>query len=279
MAMGGSGCVVALFVIFMLVTKSGFLGGGDGGQIQLPDLSQINVPQQGGGSGEIDDEMGDYVEAVLGSTEDVWTAIFRDYGMRYQPARVVHYSGTTRMPGGVAQSATGPFYLPADQTVYLDSQFFSQLRQMARDRTEDYDFAPAYVIAHEVAHHVQNLLGYTDKVHSQINRIPDAQYNQLSVRLELQADYLAGVWAHHANKQMMASDGVTLLEDGDVEEAMRAAKAIGDDELQRSSGGRIRPDSFTHGTSEQRLRWFTSGLKTGNVDQAARAFQLNYSDL
>ncbi|MBK1835496.1 neutral zinc metallopeptidase [Roseibacillus ishigakijimensis] len=224
------------------------------------------------------DEMADYTAAVLGSTEDEWQRIFAQYNRQYRPAKLVNYSGTTRMrSGGVAQAATGPFYLPAEETIYLDTDFFHQLRQLARDRSRDYDFAPGYVIAHEVAHHVQKLLGYTDKVHGQRGRVPERIYNQLSVRLELQADFLAGVWAHHANRRLLEKEGVPLLEDGDIEEAMRAAQAIGDDALQ-GQAGRVRPDSFTHGTSAQRLRWFLRGFETGDPNQG-NTFQLPYEDL
>lgn len=271
-AAAGGGCGLILILILALVFKVNpleFIGQSGGG------LSQQAQQTQQPSSAE-DNEMADYVQAVLGSTEDEWTHIFRQYNLQYRPAKLVNYSGMTRMrSGGVAKAATGPFYLPAEETVYLDTQFFLQLRQMSRDRTRDYDFAPAYVIAHEVAHHVQKLLGYTDKVHGSRGRVSQRQYNQLSVRLELQADFLAGVWAHHANKRMMATEGHTLLEKGDIEEAMRAAQAIGDDAL---SQGRTAPDSFTHGTSEQRLRWFTKGLKSGDPNQG-NTFEIPYDRL
>ncbi|MGJ8724912.1 MAG: KPN_02809 family neutral zinc metallopeptidase [Roseibacillus sp.] len=261
-AAAGGGCGLILILVLALVFKINPLellsqGGGNLGQQPIEQSQQPTSAES--------DELADYVSRVLGSTEEEWAHIFSKYNLQYRPAKLVNYSGSTRMrTGGVAQAATGPFYVPAEETVYLDMQFFGQLRQMSRDRTRDYDFAPAYVIAHEVAHHVQKLLGYTSKVHGQQGRVSKRQYNQLSVRLELQADFLAGVWAHHANKRLMASDGVPLLEDGDIEEAMRAAQAIGDDAL---SQGRTPPDSFTHGTSEQRLRWFTRGLKSGDPNQ------------
>ncbi|MEM9079694.1 MAG: neutral zinc metallopeptidase [Verrucomicrobiota bacterium] len=223
------------------------------------------------------DQLADFVAAIKGSTEEEWTKIFHQYGREYRPAKLINYSGSTPMPGGLAQSATGPFYLPANETIYLDTSFFSQLQHMARDRS-DFDFACAYVIAHEVGHHVQKLLGYTQQVHSQRGRISQNQYNQLSVRLELQADFLAGIWAHHANARMQRNEGHSLLEEGDIEEAMRAAQAIGDDALQRSQSGRVVPDSFTHGTSAQRLRWFTRGLQSGDPNDG-NTFTIPYHQL
>lgn len=269
---GGFGLILILILAFVFKVNPLELLSQSGGSLGQ---QQSQTPQQ---TSAESDEMAAYVSAVLGSTEEEWSQIFAQYNLQYRPAKLINYSGSTRMrSGGVAQAATGPFYIPAEETVYLDTQFFYQLRQMSRDRTRDYDFAPAYVIAHEVAHHVQKLLGYTDKVHNQRRLIPKTQYNQLSVRLELQADFLAGVWAHHANKRMMATEGVSLLEKGDIEEAMRAAQAIGDDALQ-SQSGHIRPDSFTHGTSEQRLRWFTKGLKSGDPNQGD-TFKVPYNRL
>lgn len=256
---GGCGMILILIIAIALgVNPMEFLSQGGASAV-----SQQGSPQT---SSAESDEMLDFVSAVLGSTEEEWTKIFRENRREYRMPKLINYSGSTRMrTGEVAQAATGPFYLPAEETVYLDTDFFYQLRKLSRDRTKDYDFAPAYVVAHEVAHHVQNLLGYTDLVHSKNGRIPQSEYNKLSVRLELQADFLAGVWAHHANQRHQREKGVPLLEAGDIEEAMRAAKAIGDDALQ---GGQVRPDSFTHGTSEQRLRWFSQGLKTGDIRQA-----------
>ncbi|GHC55374.1 metalloprotease [Roseibacillus persicicus] len=263
-AAAGGGCGLVLLLVLALLFKVNPLELLSQGGLETAPTQQT----QGTPTSAESDEMAEYVRAVVGSTEDEWRQIFQKYGLQYRDPKLINYSGQTRMKtGGVAQAATGPFYLPAEETIYLDTQFFYQLKQMARDRTRDYDFAPAYVIAHEVAHHVQKLLGYTDKVHGQRGRVSQRQYNDLSVRLELQADFLAGVWAHHANKRMMATDGVPLLEEGDVEEAMRAAQAIGDDALQRQANGRVRPDSFTHGTSEQRLRWFMKGLKSGDPNQ------------
>ena len=265
--------MIAILIIALILGVNPIQFLGEGG---LQSEGQQSAPTQ---TSAQSDELADFVSAVLGSTEEEWTQIFRANNRQYRLPKLINYSGATRMrTGGVAQAATGPFYLPAEETIYLDASFFYQLRQMSRDRSSDYDFAPAYVIAHEVAHHVQKLLGYTDFVHSKNGRVSTSEYNQLSVRLELQADFLAGVWAHHANRRHMQAKGVPLLEEGDVEEAMRAAKAIGDDALQRQQTGQIRPDSFTHGTSAQRLRWFTLGLKTGDINQGD-TFNIPYNRL
>lgn len=228
----------------------------------------------GGGSGgasaaDPDDEVGAFVRTLKADTEEVWGEVFAGYGRQYKPARLVLFSGQTQYPGGVASAATGPFYLPYDETVYLDTSFFEEMNERFHAGG---DFAYAYVLAHEVGHHVQNLLGFTDKVHSQNGRIPKAEYNQLSVRLELQADFLAGVWAHHAEQKWR------ILEEGDVEEAMNAANAIGDDRLQKQSQGRVVPDAFTHGTSEQRMRWFMKGLRSGKLEDGD-TFSIPYQSL
>ena len=216
-----------------------------------------------------DDEVGAFVRTLKADTEEVWGEVFASYGRQYKPARLVLFSGQTQYPGGVASAATGPFYLPYDETVYLDTSFFDEMNERFHAGG---DFAYAYVLAHEVGHHVQNLLGFTDKVHSQNGRIPKAEYNQLSVRLELQADFLAGVWAHHAEEKWR------ILEEGDVEEAMNAANAIGDDRLQKQSQGRVVPDAFTHGTSEQRMRWFMKGLRSGKLEDGD-TFSIPYQSL
>lgn len=201
----------------------------------------------------------EFVAHVLGSTEDVWTDIFRQQEqMNYQKPRLVLFTGRVNSACGLASSAVGPFYCPGDSKVYLDLEFFRELQ----DRfNAPGDFAQAYVIAHEVGHHVQNQLGISQKVDEARRRLSKAQYNQLSVRLELQADFFAGVWAHHANKREK------IIEPGDLEEALQAATAIGDDKLQMESQGYVVPDSFTHGTSAQRLRWFKKGFETGDIRQ------------
>ena len=271
-AAAGGGCGIILILILALVFQVNpleLLSQSGAGLDQ-----QTHQTQQSGAAAS--DEMAEYVKATLGSTEEEWTHIFGQYNRQYRLPKLVNYSGQTRMrTGGVAQASTGPFYLPVEETIYLDTDFFLELRRLSRDRSRDYDFAPAYVIAHEVAHHLQKLLGYTDRVHGSRGRVSKREYNQLSVRLELQADFLAGVWAHHANKRMMAREGHTLLEAGDIEEAMRAAQAIGDDALQ---GDRAVPDSFTHGTSEQRLRWFTKGYRSGDPNQGD-TFKVPYEQL
>ncbi len=242
---------------------------------QVNPEGQVQVdPRAEQGSGPVDpsdpdDEMGAFVKTLYADTEDVWGEIFAAYGRQYQPARLVLFSGQTQYPGGVATSASGPFYLPYDNTVYLDTSFFQEMHDRFRAGG---DFAYAYVLAHEVGHHVQNLLGFTDKVHKMRGRVPTAQYNKESVRLELQADFLAGVWAHHAEQKWR------ILEEGDIEEAMRAANAIGDDRLQKQMQGRVVPDAFTHGTSEQRMHWFMKGLKSGKLEDGD-TFSIPYEDL
>lgn len=216
-----------------------------------------------------DDEMRAFLETLKADNEDVWTAIFRSRGLTYEPARMVIYYDRTMMPGGVADARTGPFYLPTDDTVYIDPHFFEELRTRFGAPG---DFAQAYVVAHEIGHHVQNLLGYTERLHGQQGRVSDAEYNQLSVRLELQADFFAGVFAKHSAEQFGS------LEPGDIEEAMRCAEAIGDDTLQRGAGHRVVPDSFTHGTSEQRVRWFVKGYRTGDIDDGD-TFSVGYGEL
>ncbi|RPI90130.1 MAG: metalloprotease, partial [Planctomycetaceae bacterium] len=226
---------------------------------------QQAAPRQagpGGGERELTPEekqMGSWASRVLGSTEDVWTELFpKEYGKPYKEPKLVLFTGKTQSGCGFASAAVGPFYCPADEKLYVDLDFFEELHSKFKAPG---DFAQAYVIAHEIGHHVQNLLGYTDQVHRMKGRIPDAEYNDLSVRLELQADFLAGVWAHHAQKKTQ------LLETGDIEEGLRAANAIGDDRLQMQAQGYVVPDSFTHGSSEQRVRWFRLGLATGDVNQ------------
>ena len=203
------------------------------------------------------DRLADFVSVVLADTEDTWSQEFRRQGGRYTPPKLVIFDGTVNSACGLAQAAMGPFYCPNDQKVYVDLAFYRQLRQQLGAPG---DFAQAYVIAHEVGHHVQHLLGIDQKVQSAQRRLPQREANQLSVRLELQADCLAGVWAHHTGTQR------ATLEPGDIEEALNAASRIGDDSLQRQSSGRVRPDSFTHGSSAQRQRWFARGLKSGSMD-------------
>ncbi len=203
-----------------------------------------------------DDKMARFVSTVLADTEDVWSNLFSQAGGRYQDPRLVLFRGATQTACGAGQAAMGPFYCPADQKVYIDLGFYETLKNQLGAPGE---FAQAYVIAHEVGHHVQNLLGISEKVDQQRGRVSQAQYNQLSVRLELQADCFAGVWSHHAQRERQ------ILEKGDIELAMNAAAKIGDDALQRSAGGAVVPESFTHGSSAQRQRWFQKGLQGGSV--------------
>ncbi|MGB4117691.1 MAG: neutral zinc metallopeptidase [Polaromonas sp.] len=204
-----------------------------------------------------DDRMGKFVSTVLADTEDVWKDIFTKGGATYKEPRLVLFKGQTSTGGcGGGQAAMGPFYCPADQKVYIDLAFYETLTKRLGAPG---DFAQAYVIAHEVGHHVQNLLGISGKMEQMRGRVSKTEFNALSVRLELQADCFAGVWAHHAQNQRQ------ILQQGDVEEAMNAAAKIGDDALARSSGGAVVPESFTHGSSAQRQRWFDVGLKNGSV--------------
>jgi hypothetical protein len=219
-------------------------------------------------SGIPKDETGKFVAAVLGNTEDVWTQVFRESNLKYQPPRLRLFSGTEQGGCGMAQSAMGPFYCPSDQKVYLDTSFFREIETRFRGcEGRACQFSQAYVIAHEVGHHVQNLQGILSRAHSAQQaaggRTPDA--NRIQVRVELQADCLAGIWANKSDERWH------LLQPGDVEAALRTAAAIGDDTLQRRAQGRVVPDSFTHGTSEQRQRWFTNGLKQG-TEQACNTF-------
>jgi predicted metalloprotease len=204
-----------------------------------------------------EDELKSFSSSVLASTEDVWSDIMRRNGQQYRVPKLVLYTGQVRSACGLSSAAVGPFYCPGDEKLYLDLSFFQELRERFHAPG---DFAQAYVIAHEVGHHIQKLLGTMDKVDSMRDRMSERDANAISVRLELQADFYAGVWAYYAQKQ-------GLLEAGDLEEALRAATEIGDDRLQKESQGYVVPDSFTHGTSEQRMRWFKRGFETGDIRQ------------
>ncbi len=212
--------------------------------------------EQGVNSGE-NDELADFVSVVLADTEDTWNDLFRGFNSQYREPRLVLFSGAVDSACGFAQSAMGPFYCPRDQKVYIDLSFYRDLKYKLGAPG---DFAQAYVIAHEVGHHVQNLLGISEQVYNARNRLSEAEGNKLSVMQELQADCLAGVWASNADK---ARD---ILEEGDIDEGLNAASSIGDDRLQKQSKGYITPDSFTHGSSEQRVRWFKIGLKSGDIN-------------
>ena len=207
---------------------------------------------------ETDREMGDFVAVVLADTEDVWQNVFRQTGREYRQPRLVLFTDQVESACGYAGAASGPFYCPGDEKVYLDLAFFDEMQQKLGARG---DFALAYVIAHEVGHHVQKQLGIFDQVMSRKGSVDERDFNQLMVRLELQADFMAGVWTHHA--QRMAD----ILEPGDIEEGINAAGAVGDDRIQRQTQGYVVPDAFTHGTSEQRVRWFRKGYESGDIDQ------------
>ncbi|MBT8332789.1 MAG: neutral zinc metallopeptidase [Deltaproteobacteria bacterium] len=203
-----------------------------------------------------ENQLADFVSVVLADTEDTWGKIFREGGSTYQQPILVLFSGAVESACGFAQAAMGPFYCPADKKVYIDLSFYQDLKNKMGAPG---DFAQAYVIAHEVGHHVQNLLGISGKVHQMRSQISQGEYNQLSVRLELQADCFSGLWANHADRTRQ------ILETGDVEEALNAASMIGDDRLQKQSRGYVTPDSFTHGSSAQRVRWFKKGLQSGDL--------------
>jgi predicted metalloprotease len=212
-----------------------------------------------------------FISVVLADTEDVWHELFRQgLGKNYPEPKLVLFSGNSQSGCGFASSATGPFYCPNDQRVYIDLQFFDELQNRFHAAG---DFAQAYVVAHEIGHHVQKQLGILDEVHAKQRRMSEAQANQLSVRLELQADFLAGVWAHHAQRMK------NILEPGDIDEALRAAAAVGDDRLQKQGRGYVVPDSFTHGTSEQRARWFRLGFDTGDMSKMTELFNRSYESL
>ena len=228
------------------------------GPPSAPTQSSRPAPGKGAPGQPAKDEQAEFVSVVLADTEDTWGQIFTAGGKRYQAPKLVMFSGMVQSACGMTSAAAGPFYCPADQKVYIDLDFF---RELDRRFGAPGDFARAYVIAHEVGHHVQTLLGVAGQVHNLQARASEQQAKALSVRMELQADCLAGVWGHHANKQRQ------LLEPGDVEEGLRAAAAIGDDNIQRQSAGYVRPESWTHGSSDMRVRWFKRGLESGRIEQ------------
>jgi uncharacterized protein len=239
----------AVFGVNPLTIIDVMSGGGGGAMTQQSPAVQ---------STPANDRQTRFVRTVLADTEDVWAKLFSANGGQYVPPKLVVYSGATPTACGTGQSASGPFYCPADEDVYIDLSFYTEMEQRFGVSGE---FAQAYVIAHEIGHHVQHQLGTSDKVHQARRRSSEREANAMSVRLELQADCYAGVWAFHGNQAR------GILEQGDVEAALKAASAIGDDALQRRSQGHVVPDSFTHGTSEQRARWFTTGLKSGQIEQ------------
>jgi len=250
---GGIGTIVIVLAAMYFGIDPSFL---------LEGVQSVNVPSDTATTpGEQDfsgDPLADMVAVVVADTEDVWNEVFAASNRRYQEPVLVMFRGATRTACGVGQSFMGPFYCPADSKAYIDLDFYTELKNRF---DAPGDFAQAYVIAHEIGHHVQHLLGITDEVHRNRQRLSEAEANQMSVRLELQADCLAGVWANRTHRQH------NFLEEGDVEEALNAASAIGDDRLQQGSGRGVSPDSFTHGTSEQRVRWFRTGLEHGDPER------------
>lgn len=254
---GGGGLVfgggIGGLILFLIFT---FLGGDPGAlmnEVQTASYEQTTAPYE---ATDKEKELTNFVSVVLAETEIVWSDIFREHGMVYEKPTLVLYTNSVQSACGAASSAVGPFYCPGDQKLYIDLSFYNELQQQFHAPG---DFAMAYVIAHEVGHHVQYLLGTSDKMAVLRQRLSEKEYNKYSVRLELQADYYAGVWAKHVQ-------GMGLLEKGDIEEAIQAASAVGDDTIQKRARGYVVPESFTHGTSEQRMRWFYKGYQTGTLE-------------
>ena len=247
----GGGVIGVIFILAKFL-----LGGGD-----LNDLQQLVPPQQQEMTQEqkaAEDQEAAFVKVVLADTEDIWSKLFSDMGRTYTDPTLVLFSGTTTSGCGNASAQTGPFYCPADGNLYIDLSFAQQLKNQFGATGE---FAMAYVVAHEVGHHVQDLLGVTEKMERLRQQLNETQYNQYSVKLELQADFYAGVWAHYDQKMK------NVIDPKDIQEALNAANAIGDDRLQQEYQGTVTPDSFTHGTSEQRMYWFKKGYETGDLNQ------------
>ena len=246
---GGIGTLVIALIVMLL--------GGDPSEV-FNQSGSDQVATEAPAGPQADDEAAKFVKVVLADTEDVWTKLLAEQNQQYPKPTMVLFRGRTQSGCGTATAASGPFYCPADEKLYIDLSFYDELSSRFNAPG---DFAMAYVVAHEVGHHLQHQWGILDKVNNARGRISEAEYNKLSVRLELQADFLAGVWAHYAQKTLK------VVEDGDIEEAMRAANAIGDDRLQKESQGYVVPDAFTHGTSAQRVYWFKKGFQTGDLNQ------------
>lgn len=246
---GGVGTLVIILVIYFL--------GGDPTQLVNTIQTQDSTTSTPYTPTAQENELAQFVSVVLAETEDIWTEMFRQQGLNYELPKLVLFTGSVQSACGYAGSATGPFYCPGDHKVYIDLSFYNELKERFQAPG---DFAMAYVIAHEIGHHVQNLLGTMEKVMPLRSKLDEEEFNKYLVRLELQADYLAGVWAHYV-------DRMSLLEQGDLDEALNAASAVGDDRIQNAAQGYVVPDSFTHGTSEQRKRWFYKGFTSGNLDQ------------
>lgn len=261
---GIGGLVIAALITWMM-------GGNPLSVLTQADLGSI-ITEQSGGTYEPtaeEEALAKFSRQILAGTEDVWAQEFKKMGRTYEPPRLVLFTGSVQSGCGGATSSSGPFYCSADQSVYIDLSFFSQMRQQLG---ADGDFAYAYVIAHEVGHHVQYLLGILNEAHSQMSRVSEKESNRISVRLELQADFFAGIWAYHDNA-MFGS-----LEEGDIEEGLNVASKIGDDYLQKQAQGYTVPDAFNHGTSAQRVRWLKKGLRSGNLNDGD-TFSPAYSEL
>lgn len=269
--MGGgkkAGLGLGGLVVVALITW--LLGGNPLSVLQYADLGGVLTEQGGNYEPTAEEEaLAKFSSQILAGTEDVWTKEFKKMGRTYEPPRLVLFTGQVQSGCGGATASTGPFYCSADQSVYIDLSFFTQMKKQLG---ADGDFAYAYVIAHEVGHHVQYLLGILDQAHQQMSRVSEKESNRISVRLELQADFLAGIWAHHDNKMFNS------LEDGDIEEGINVASRIGDDYLQKQAQGYTVPDAFNHGTSAQRVRWLKKGIASGEINDGD-TFSPSYKDL
>lgn len=267
LALGGGGILVVFIALLFgldprqVVNLLGGAGGGGGGQAQVGNKRELTEEEK---------KQGHFSAVIFGDTERIWSDIFTKLGKTYRKPTLVLFTDEVQSACGGANSAVGPFYCPGDEKVYIDVAFYVEMERKLKAGGE---FARAYVIAHEVGHHVQNLLGFTARVEDSRRRQNEVEANRMSVRMELQADFLAGVWAHYAQQKF------NFLEKGDIESAMNAANQIGDDTLQKNATGRVRPDAFTHGTSKQRMKWFMEGLKTGDLSKAELLFSLDYNQL
>ncbi|MEO7524586.1 MAG: neutral zinc metallopeptidase [Ferruginibacter sp.] len=266
--MSGGGKMLAgggiIGVIVLIVNM--FLGGNGDQSIQLPDIQQQSQSQQSQLSPQeqaADDERAKFVKVVLADTEDVWDKIFAQSGQHYTKPTLVLFRDQVESACGNASAASGPFYCPGDQKLYIDLSFYQELQTRFNAPG---DFAMSYVVAHEVGHHIQNLMGISDKMQRMRGQVSEDEYNKYSVKLELQADFYAGLWAKYAS-QIKTADGRSIIDPDDINEALTAANAIGDDRLQKESQGYIVPESFTHGTSAQRMYWFKKGFQTGDLKQ------------
>jgi len=270
--MGGMGIGGIIIIALVTLLSGGNLGDVFNSVVSNTDLLNMNVTEQAEGGREFtqeEQELAKFSKQILAGTEDVWTEEFKKLGRTYEPPRMVLYTGSVQTACGNGQSSMGPFYCSADQCLYIDLSFFSSMKQQLG---ADGDFAYAYVIAHEVGHHVEYLLGTLGKAHEQMSRLNQKDANKVSVRLELLADFYAGVWAYHDN-EMFGS-----LEDGDLEEAIRCAQVIGDNYLQEKARGYSQPETFTHGTSKQRMKWLKLGLSTGDI-RKGNTFQCSDAEL